>query len=165
MHHALHSNLLADSERDWPGAGAIAWQVALPLLLLWRVRLVPFPAAHTAVRRGMLVVMASAGIAAVVTLPTDAIAGLRRDPAELRYLVTPANLLALGPHTSSDPVGKRVLENPPPAINGSASLSPPLAPMGRARAFSPVLSVSPADPPRATTPRSTTKPLAAPEPP
>lgn len=160
MHQALHSNVLADPQRVWPGVGAIAWQVILPWLLLWRVRLIPFPRAHTAARRGMVVLMALAGIAAVVSLPTDALARLRHDPAELRYLMTPANLLALRYHTGSDSDGTRVPEDPPPATTGGASSGQPFAPTGRARAVEPAPSVASPDASRATPPRSTTTPRA-----
>ena len=65
----------------------------LPLLLLWRVRLVNRPALRaTGVRLGVLLLSAGVLVGAVVSV-FQPLASLMRNHKEVRYLITPANLL------------------------------------------------------------------------
>lgn len=65
----------------------------LPLGLLWRVRLVNRPALRaTGVRLGVLLLSAGVLVAAVMSV-FQPLASLMRNRKEVRYLITPANLL------------------------------------------------------------------------
>lgn len=72
----------------------LAWQAALPLLLLWRVQPAPWPG----LRRGVLRRAALVGASLVVLVATvmsvfQPFASLMRNNKEMRYLITPANAL------------------------------------------------------------------------
>ena len=65
----------------------------LPLLLLWRVRLVNRPALRAAaVRLGLLLLSGGVLVGAVMSV-FQPLASLMRNHKEVRYLITPANLL------------------------------------------------------------------------
>ena len=71
----------------------LALHAGLPLLLLWRVRVVVRPWLRAAfVRVGLIVAMAAALVAAVLSV-FQPFSALMRNHKELRYLITPANVL------------------------------------------------------------------------
>jgi lipid A ethanolaminephosphotransferase len=65
----------------------------LPLLLLWRVRVVKKPWASALGRRTVLVVAALATVVAAIAATFQPLASLMRNHKEVRYLITPANVL------------------------------------------------------------------------
>lgn len=65
----------------------------LPLLLLWRVQVRPLPWRRALVWRLALLVGAALALVAAVLLVFQPLASLMRNHKELRYLITPANVL------------------------------------------------------------------------
>jgi lipid A ethanolaminephosphotransferase len=97
MRSVLHSNSFeVASFGTGEFARVLAWHVVLPMAVLWRIELARFSPAHTAVRRVIVVMTVFAAIALAVGLPNEDMHRLKRDPLALRYLITPANVLALG---------------------------------------------------------------------
>ena len=71
----------------------LALYAGLPLLLLWRVRVVARPWLRAACIRAGLLVATVAALAAAVLSVFQPFASLMRNHKELRYLITPANVL------------------------------------------------------------------------
>jgi lipid A ethanolaminephosphotransferase len=65
----------------------------LPLLLLWHVRIEPRPWGRALLRRGAFTVATTAVTVGVLVLMFQPLASLMRNHKEMRYLVTPANLM------------------------------------------------------------------------
>ena len=87
---------------DWREAGELLspslaphllLQAALPLLLLWRVQLQPVPWPRALARRLGLAAAAAALLAGAVLSVFQPLASLMRNHKDLRYLVTPANVV------------------------------------------------------------------------
>ena len=87
---------------DWREAGELLapslaahllLQAALPLLLLWRVQLQAAPWRRALGRRLVLAVAAAVLLAGALLSVFQPLASLMRNHKELRYLVTPANVL------------------------------------------------------------------------
>jgi len=66
---------------------------ALPLLLLWRVRIVPRPLLRAALVRGGTVLAALALLVGALMLIFQPFASMMRNHKDMRYLATPANYL------------------------------------------------------------------------
>ncbi len=77
--------------------GSLALHLALfagvPLVLLWRVRIVQRPWLRAAVARLLTLMLAAAAVAAALLWAFQPLAALLRNHREVRYLVTPANYL------------------------------------------------------------------------
>jgi lipid A ethanolaminephosphotransferase len=78
---------------SWGLLAHMALYAGLPLALLWRVRIERRPWGRAALRRGVALVLASAGVVAVGVAMFQPLASLMRNHREMRYLVTPANLM------------------------------------------------------------------------
>ncbi len=78
---------------SWGLLAHMALYAGLPLMLLWRVRIEPRPWRRAALRRGVALVLAGVGVVALLAAMFQPLASLMRNHREVRYLVTPANLL------------------------------------------------------------------------
>ncbi|RVT51514.1 phosphoethanolamine transferase [Rubrivivax albus] len=78
---------------SWGLLAHMALYAGLPLALLWRVRIEPRPWGRAALRRGVAVALAVGGVVAVLAAMFQPLASLMRNHREMRYLVTPANLV------------------------------------------------------------------------
>ena len=98
MRDLLHSArvLTAPEWRTGEFARILAWQAVAPALLLWWVRFRVRRRAVAAANRTVLILGTCAVVAIVVSFPSAGMRQLKRDAVELRYLLIPANLLALG---------------------------------------------------------------------
>jgi len=127
MRLALQSNLVTSSGLgSWDFAATLVLQAGLPALLLWRMQVAHFAFPVAVARRitALLVVCAFASLA--VGVPRNEIGHLVRHHKALRYLVTPANVLAavalrLRGHGDTGTPPNRVVVPAPPA----AALVPP----------------------------------------
>ena len=112
MRTVLHSNSFgAVNFATTEFARVVLWQVLLPVTVLWRIELARFPPIHTAMRRVMVVLTVLAAIALAISLPNEDMHRLKRDPLALRYLIAPANVLALG---GSGPATEGITPSLPP---------------------------------------------------
>ena len=94
LRNALHTHPSEARELLTPHLAVhLLLYAGLPLAMLWRVRVVkkPWPAAMG--RRIVLVVVAAIAIVGIVLATFQPLSSLMRNHKELRYLVTPANLL------------------------------------------------------------------------
>lgn len=87
-HPAEASELFA-----WSMAPHLFVFAALPLAVLWRVRVVKRPWAHAALARLGIIVASAALLVAALLLVFQDFAALMRNHKELRYLITPANFM------------------------------------------------------------------------
>lgn len=71
----------------------LALYAVLPLVLLWRVRLRPRPLGRALLRRLLGIALAVALLVGAVVSAYQPLASLMRNHKELRYLITPANVL------------------------------------------------------------------------
>lgn len=71
----------------------LALYAGLPLVLLWRVKVVTRPWGRAALVRGGLVLLAAVSLVGAVLAVYQPLASLMRNQREVRYLITPANLL------------------------------------------------------------------------
>jgi len=74
----------------------LALYAGLPIVLLWRVKVVHRPWGRAALVRLGLVVLSAVALVGAVLAVYQPLASLMRNQRELRYLVTPANLLWSG---------------------------------------------------------------------
>lgn len=96
MRSLLRSNLVTSSALGtWSFAWTLATQAGLPAVLLWRVRLARFSLPLAFARRVIALVMVCAFASLAMVLPQHEIGRLMREHRALRYLVTPANLIAV----------------------------------------------------------------------
>lgn len=95
MRAALQSNLVTSSALgSWAFAWTLATHVGLPAVLLWRIQIARFSLLFALARRVTAFVLVCAFAAVAVAIPQDEIRRLMRDHRALRYLVTPANVIA-----------------------------------------------------------------------
>lgn len=71
----------------------MALYAGLPLALLWRVRIEPRPWGRAVLRRGGALALTAALVAGVGVAMFQPLASLMRNHKEMRYLITPANLV------------------------------------------------------------------------
>jgi lipid A ethanolaminephosphotransferase len=91
---------------SWPLLPHLAWQAGLPLLALWRLRLVRRPWTRAAVVRAGALLVAAAVIVAAILAVFQPFSSLMRNQKDLRYLITPANYLwSLGSVLAADAKG------------------------------------------------------------
>jgi lipid A ethanolaminephosphotransferase len=86
---------VAEARELWSGAlvAHLLLYAGLPLLLLWHVRIEPRPWGRALLRRGAFTVATTAVTVGVLVLMFQPLASLMRNHKEMRYLVTPANLV------------------------------------------------------------------------
>ena len=73
---------------------ALAAQVLVPAVVLWRLRILPVPWPEAIALRFITLVIASLFVTVAVRFPTDHVGQVLRLDKSIRYLVTPANVLA-----------------------------------------------------------------------
>ncbi|MFN9279677.1 MAG: phosphoethanolamine transferase, partial [Betaproteobacteria bacterium] len=84
----------------------LAWQAGLPLLALWRLRLVRRPWTRAAMVRAGALLAAAVVIVGAILAVFQPFSSLMRNQKELRYLITPANYLwSLGSVLAADAKG------------------------------------------------------------
>jgi lipid A ethanolaminephosphotransferase len=123
MRRVLQANLLTSSA---PGSWAFAWtlttQAGLPVLLLWRVQLARFSLPFAFARRAVAMVLVCAFATLAMALPQQELRQLMQEQRALRYLVTPANLLAVvalrmsGGEQTQPPADHTIVPTPPPRV-------------------------------------------------
>lgn len=94
VRNVLHSDVAEARELfSWSLLPHLALYAVLPLLLLWRVRVVQRPWLRAAALRTGSALAAGAVFVATLLAVFQPLASLMRNHKELRYLVTPANVL------------------------------------------------------------------------
>lgn len=78
---------------SWALVAHLALYAGLPLLLLWRVRIDRRPLGRAALRRVLAIGAAAVVAVAVLVALFQPLASLMRNHREMRYLITPANLV------------------------------------------------------------------------
>jgi len=104
MRNVLHTDTAEARELlAWPLLPHLLVYAALPLFLLWRVRLVQRPWLRAAAWRGVALALAAALAAATLLLLFQPFASLLRNHREARHLITPGNVVfSLGRVAASD---------------------------------------------------------------
>lgn len=123
MRRVLQANLVTSTALwSWAFAWTLTWQAGLPALLLWRVQIARFSLPLAFARRVMAMVMVCAFATLAMALPQHEFRKLMREHRPLRYLVTPANLIAAvelrmygGEHTQK-PADRTIVPTPPPRV-------------------------------------------------
>jgi lipid A ethanolaminephosphotransferase len=91
---------------SWSLLPHLAWQAGLPLLALWRLRLVRRPWTRAAMVRAGALLAAAVVIVGAILAVFQPFSSLMRNQKELRYLITPANYLwSLGSVLAADAKG------------------------------------------------------------
>ena len=91
---------------SWSLLPHLLWQAALPLLLLWRLRLKPRRWTRALLVRAGTVLAALAVIVGAILVVFQPFSSLMRNQKELRYLITPANYLwSIGSVLAADAKG------------------------------------------------------------
>jgi len=91
---------------SWSLLPHLLWQAGLPLLALWRLRLVRRSWARAAVVRAGALLAAAVVIVGAILAVFQPFSSLMRNQKELRYLITPANYLwSLGSVLAADAKG------------------------------------------------------------
>ena len=78
---------------SWALVAHLALYAGLPLLLLWRVHIEPRPWGRALLRRGLAVAITTAVTMGVLVAMFQPLASMMRNHKEMRYLITPANLV------------------------------------------------------------------------
>ena len=71
----------------------MVWQAALPIALLWRLRIVERPWRRALVQRAAALAMAVSLLALALVVSFQDVAGIARNHREWRFLVTPSNVV------------------------------------------------------------------------
>jgi lipid A ethanolaminephosphotransferase len=94
LRNVLHTQAAEAGELLTPALALhLALWVGLPLLLLWRVRVAPRPWLASAGRRVALLGLAALAVAGALLAVFQPFASLMRNQHDLRYRITPANVL------------------------------------------------------------------------
>lgn len=78
---------------SWSLMAHVIMYAAPPLWLIWRARLSPHPLAKSILRRLVFMMLSAVGLVAALLLIFQDFSALMRNQKELRYLITPANVL------------------------------------------------------------------------
>ncbi|MFM8769373.1 MAG: phosphoethanolamine transferase, partial [Rubrivivax sp.] len=110
---------------SWSLLPHLVWQAALPLLLMWRLRLKPRRWTRALLVRAGALLAALAVIVGAILAVFQPFSSLMRNQKDLRYLITPANVLwSIGSVLAADAKGAAT---PRQAIGLDATPGPTLA--------------------------------------
>ncbi len=103
VRNVLHTEAKEAGELATPGLFAwLAGAVLLPMAVLWRVRLRRFPWRTALLRRGVALAVTVAASLAAMLLSFQDLSALMRNHHDLRYLITPGNLVVSTVRAASD---------------------------------------------------------------